>query len=60
MTSRQPIGETRYALAYGVKVLIPIEAEIDVLRTSDPTELSLSFNELEERREIVATRMAEY
>ena len=45
---------------FGAKALIPIEFKLNTLRTNDTFELSQALNELEEKRDQAAIRMAEY
>ena len=59
-TPRQPTGETPYALAFGVKAWIPIESGLDPLHSNNPIELLQALEELEEKRERAAIRMAKY
>ena len=59
-TSRQPKGETPYTQAFGAKARIPIKSGIDPLRSNNPVEILQALKELEEKREQVAIRMAEY
>ena len=57
---RQPTDETPYPLAFGAEVVIPIEADLDVLHTNDSTELAFALVELDEKRDRVVVQMAEY
>ena len=49
-TLKQPIGETPYALAFGVEALIPIESGLEIMSIDDTSELSHTLDELEEKR----------
>ena len=59
-TPKQLTRETLYALAYGVDALIPIEFELETLRTSDTSELSQALDELQENRDQAVIRTVEY
>ena len=50
-TPKQPIGETPYALAFGIEAHILVETGLRPLRVGDPIELAWALDELEERRE---------
>ena len=57
---KQPTRETPYALAFGVEALIPIESELENLRTNDTSELSQALDELKEKRDRTTIRMTKY
>ena len=59
-TLRQPTGETPYALASSAKAQIPIEFGLELLRAFYLAELAQSLDELKEKREQAAIRMAKY
>ena len=59
-TPRQPTRETPHTLAFGAEARIPIESVLDPLRSNNPAELLQALEELEEKREQAAIRMAEY
>ena len=54
------MGKTPYALAFSAKEQIPIESGLEPLCVFNLVELAQSLDELEEKREQVAIRMAEY
>ena len=59
-TPRQPKGEKPCALAFGAEAQIPIESRLDPPLSNNPTKLVQALEELEEKRERAAIRMAEY
>ena len=54
------MGETPYSLAFGVEARILIDSDLVLLYVFNPTELEQSLDELDEKRELVTIRMAEY
>ncbi len=65
-TAKKSIGETPYALAYGVEGVIPLEVGILTTRTTDFTvqtnedNLRKDLDLLEERRDMATVRLASY
>ena len=65
-TPRRSIGETPFSMTYGADVVIPIESWFPTLRTDqfriegNNRLLSDSLDLVEERREVVAVKMAHY
>ena len=66
MTSRQSTGETPFAMTYGAKGVIPLEANFPILRTNSFTPsgndklLGESLDLTEERRERAMIHLAYY
>ena len=58
--SKLPTGKTPYALAFGAEDLIPIESDLETLRTYDTSKLSQALDELEEKRDRTTIRMTKY
>uniref|UniRef100_A0A2N9EIL5 Integrase catalytic domain-containing protein n=1 Tax=Fagus sylvatica TaxID=28930 RepID=A0A2N9EIL5_FAGSY len=65
-TARKSIGETPFALAYGVEAVIPLEVGIPTTRTTDfavqtnEDNLQKDLDLLEERRDLATVRLASY
>ena len=65
-TPRTSIGETPYALAYGVEAVIPLEVGLPTIRikafnTGDNDhQLGIDMDFTEERREVATLKLAKY
>ena len=65
-TTRRSIGETPFSMTYGAEVVIPLESRFLTLRTDqfdikkNNRLLSNSLDLVEERKEVVAVKMAHY
>jgi maltoporin len=65
-TKRRSIGETPFALAYGVEVVIPLEIELPTIRTTEfdsktnEANLMKDLHLLEERHDMALIRLAPY
>ena len=65
-TSRRSIGETPFLMTYRAEAVIPLESGFSTLRTDqfsveeNNCSLSDSLDVVEERREVVAVKMAHY
>ena len=65
-TKRRSIGETPFALAYGVEVVIPLEIELPTIRTTkfdskvNEANLMKDLHLLEERHDMAVIRLASY
>ena len=65
-TVRKSIGETPFALAFGVEVVIPLEVDMPTTRTpefvveTNEDNLWKDLDLLEERRDLVVVRLASY
>ena len=65
-TVRKSIGETPFALAFGVEVVIPLEVDMPTTRTpefvveTNEDNLWKDLDLLEERRELAVVRLASY
>ena len=65
-TQRLPTGQTTFALAFGIKAVIPIELKLSSVRVvafdeqRNPQDLKANLNLLEEKWEIAQVRMAAY
>ena len=65
-TVRKSIGETPFALAFGVEVVIPLEVDMPTTRTpefvveTNEDNLWKDLDLLEERRDLAVVRLASY